>query len=297
VLSALPLALVLHAWGWSPTFLSLAALSVVVFFVILLFARSHGSATSDLARPTWRASMHHLRDSLRRPGTQLGFWSHFVLGGSVTMFSLLWGFPFLSVGLGYGPTGAAALLTIMIVSAAVSGPLLGMLSARFPFRRSNIVLTLISVLGVLWAVLLGWPGTPPLWLVILVLVALAVCGPGSLIGFDFARMFNPMRSLGSASGVVNVGGFTSGFVLMLAVGLVLDAIDRSKGGTGIPSELYSFDAFRVALLSQYVVLGTGVGFMLHARRRTRRRLHEDEGIEVGPLWVSLMRALRRNSKP
>ena len=30
VLSALPLALVLHAWGWSPTYLSLAALSVVV---------------------------------------------------------------------------------------------------------------------------------------------------------------------------------------------------------------------------------------------------------------------------
>lgn len=148
------------------------------------------------------------------------------------------------------------------------------------------------MLAALWGATLAWPATPPLWLIVLLLVFIAASGPGSLIGFDFARTFNPQRAHGSASGVVNVGGFTSGFVLMLIVGILLDAMDRTRGGSGIPAELYSLESFRLAFLAQYAVIGAGVGFMLVARRRTRRRLHAEEGIEVAPIWVSLMRAWR-----
>lgn len=292
VLSALPLALALHAWGWTPTYLSAAALSVIVVVVLLLLAHGRGPHELPLVRQSWAASVHQLRESLRRPGTQLGFWAHFVTGGSVTMFSLLWGFPFLSIALGYGPTGAAGLLTVMIASAAVTGPVLGLLSARFPLRRSNIVLGIVTLLAILWGMTLGWPGHPPLWLIVLLLVFIAISGPGSLIGFDFARTFNPQRAHGSASGVVNVGGFTSGFVLMLIVGFVLDAIDRIRGGSGLPGELYSIDSFRIAFLAQYLVIGAGVILMLAARRRTRRKLHAEEGIDVAPIWVSLIRAWR-----
>jgi hypothetical protein len=80
---------------------------------------------------------------------------------------------------------------------------------------------------------------------------------------------------------------------MLLVGIVLDSIDRARGGSGVPSELYSLDAFRVAFLVQFPVVGAGVVFLLLSRRKTRRRLHEDEGITVAPLWVSLVRGWRR----
>lgn len=297
ILSAFPVAIALHTWGWTPTYLSAAALSLVVAGVVTVLVRnSPAPGPSELARPSWAASMHHLRESLGRPGTQLGFWSHFVSQSSVTMFTLLWGFPFLSVGLGYGPTGAAALLTSIVISAAVSGPLLGLLSARFPLRRSNIVLGIVVAMAIAWAAVLGWPGQPPLWLVLLLLVVIAVGGPGSMIGFDFARTFNPMRALGSASGVVNVGGFTATFTMMLLIGVVLDVSDRMRGGSGIPSELYSLDSFRAAFLVQYLVVGVGVAFLLHARRRTRRRLNDEEGIEVAPLWVALVRAWRRRRR-
>lgn len=293
VLSALPLALILHSAGWSAAYLSAAGLSVVVIAVLLLAVRGPARGDSPIGLESWSGSLVHLRDALRRPGTQLGFWAHFVMGASMTMFSLLWGFPFLSVGLGYGPTGAAALLTLMVVSVAVTGPLLGILSARFPFRRSNIILGIVSILLALWTAVLGWPGQPPLALVIVLLIVLALSGSGSLIGFDFARTFNPLRSHGSATGVVNVGGFTSGFILMFVVGVLLDAIDRSRGGTGIPAELYSLESFRIAFIAQFVIIGAGVAFMLHARHRTRRRLFAEEGITVGPLWVALVRAWRR----
>lgn len=293
VLSALPLALILHTWGWSAAFLSAAGLSVVVVAVLLLAVRGEAKGDAPPQAESWKGSWGHLRDALRRPGTQLGFWAHFVMGASMTMFSLLWGFPFLSVGLGYGPTGAAALLTMMVVSVAITGPILGILSARFPLRRSNLILAIITTLAALWALVLAWPGQPPVALVIVLLIVLALSGSGSLIGIDFARTFNPLRSHGSATGVVNVGGFTSGFIIMLAVGVLLDVIDRSRGGTGIPTELYSLESFRIAFLAQFIVIGAGVAFMLHARRRTRRRLFADEGITVGPLWVALVRAWRR----
>jgi sugar phosphate permease len=209
------------------------------------------------------------------------------------MFALLWGFPFLSIGLGYGPTQAASLLTLMVASTAVSGPLLGLLTARYPHRRSNVILGIVLAMAIMWAIVLAWPGKPPLGIVVLLIIIIAIGGPGSLIGLDFARSFNPARSLGSASGIVNVGGFLATFLMMFSIGLVLDAIDRSAGGTGVPADLYSLDAFRIAFLVQYVVVGIGVLFVISARSRTRRRLHEDEGIEVAPLWVALIRRWRR----
>jgi len=297
VLSAIPLSIVLHEFGWTPAYLSAAALSVVAFILVVLFVRNAPAGAVLIERPGgWPAALHQLRESLARPGTQLGFWSHFVTQSPGTVLSLLWGFPFISVGLGYGPTTASLFLTLIVAVAIVAGPILGILSARYPYRRSNIVLGIVVAMGLAWSAVLLWPGQPPLWLVILLLVVVAVGGPGSLIGFDFARTFNPARSLGSASGVVNVGGFLASFVMMLLIGIVLDLIDRGNGGTGVPAELYSLESFRIAFLVQFPVVAIGVVFLLVARRRTRRRMHEDEGIQVAPLWVALVRGWRRRGK-
>jgi len=297
VLSAIPLSIVLHEFGWTPAYLSAAALSVVAFILVVLFVRNAPAGAVLIERPGgWPAALHQLRESLARPGTQLGFWSHFVTQSPGTVLSLLWGFPFISVGLGYGPTTASLFLTLIVAVAIVAGPILGILSARYPYRRSNIVLGIVVAMGLAWSAVLLWPGQPPLWLVILLLVVVAVGGPGSLIGFDFARTFNPARSLGSASGVVNVGGFLASFVMMLLIGIVLDLIDRGNGGTGVPAELYSLESFRIAFLVQFPMVAIGVVFLLVARRRTRRRMHEDEGIQVAPLWVALVRGWRRRGK-
>jgi len=293
IVAIFPLGIALHAWGWTPTYLVAASFSAIVLVVLItLVSSGPGGRVEGRETQTWTQSAHHLRSALARPGTQLGFWSHFVSQSSLTSFALLWGFPFLSVALGYGPQAAAGLLTLTVASVVVSGPVLGVLCARFPLRRSNLVLGIVAAMAIVWTALLLWPGQPPLWLVVVLLLVIAVGGPGSLIGFDFARSFNPLRSLGSANGIVNVGGFLASFVIMFFVGVVLDLVDRLHGGSGIPAQLYSFESFRYAFLVQYVVVGVGVVFLLIARRRTRHLLHEEEGIEVGPLWVALVRYWR-----
>jgi sugar phosphate permease len=296
VLSAIPLSLLLHSAGWTTTFLSAAGASALALIGVLIFVTNGVSpVTSSIPSVAGGSAspLKHLRDSLARPGTRLGFWSHFVTQSSGTVFSLLWGFPFLSVALGYGPSNASLFLTLMVVAAVISGPVLGILSARYPLRRSSIVLGIVTSMGIAWALVLAWPGQPPLWAVILLVVVIAVGGPGSLIGFDFARTFNPLRNLGSATGIVNVGGFFASFVMMFLIGVILDAFHRASGGGTDAASLYTLAGFRIAFLAQYVVVGTGVIFLLAARRQTRRRMHEQEGIEVAPLWVAIARAWRK----
>ena len=297
VLSAIPLSFLLHGLGWEPAFLIASGASLLALVLILVFI-SNGTppVTRSIEIPSARPGvLAQLRDSLSRPGTRLGFWSHFVTQSSGTVFALLWGFPFLSVGLGYGPATASLFLTLIVASAVVAGPILGILTARYPSRRSNVVLAIVTAMALAWTLVLVWPGQPPVWTIVLLIVAIGAGGPGSLIGFDFARTFNPLRSLGSANGIVNVGGFLASFVMMFLIGTVLDWLDRSAGGSGASATLYSLDHFRVAFLVQYVVVGIGVIYLVRSRRQTRRRLHEEEGIRVAPVWVAVMRAWRRRS--
>ncbi|QHC66733.1 MFS transporter [Rathayibacter sp. VKM Ac-2759] len=292
ILSALPFAALLHSAGWTPAFLSAAGLGAVAILGVILFVSDVPPRTEPivLVPPTLRATVAQLAVSLRRPGTQLGFWSHFVTQSSGTVFTLLWGYPFLVYAIGLPPGTAAPTLTIVVVAGIVVGPVLGVLTARHPMRRSNLVIAIVSTMAVAWTVVLLWPGVPPYWLIVLLLIVIGAGGPGSMIGFDFARTFNPKRSLGAANGVVNVGGFLASFTMMFLMGLVLDAL----AGPGADSaDLYSMEHFRLAWCVQYVVVGAGVVGLVSARRRTRRRLAEDEGIMVAPLWVALSDRLRR----
>ncbi|HYI33777.1 MAG TPA: MFS transporter [Glaciibacter sp.] len=295
VLSAVPLAWALSLSGWTAAFISAASVAALALVLIILFIRDRpaGFEEESPGARTWGEALAQLRGTFRRPGTQLGFWSHYVTQSPGTVFSLFWGIPFLVYALGYEPAVAAAMLTVVVGAGIVSGPVLGLLTARYPLRRSNIVLGIVTGMAIPWTAVLLWPVQPPTWLIVVLLVAIGVGGPGSLIGFDFARTFNPKRNLGSANGVVNVGGFTASFVTMFLIGVLLDLQDRWRVAAGGESELYSLDSFRVAFAVQYLVVGGGVVFLVLARRKTRRQLAREDGIEVAPLWVVLLRTWRR----
>lgn len=281
VASAIPFAAFLGIAGWTASFLGAAGVSGVALVVALLLVRDSPTGaragSADL-----RGALRSLRGALARRGTRLGFWAHFVTQSSGVVFALLWGYPFLVSAVGLPRAEASALLTAQVLTGFVVGPVLGSLTARFPLRRSNLVLAIVVGLAVAWTLVLAWPGRPPLVLLVLVVVAMGAGGPASQIGFDYARTYNPPEGLGGASGFVNVGGFTASFTMMFLIGLLLDL---QHGATGAP--LYSLGAFKVALTVQYVIVGGGVvGFWL-TRRLARRDMLRDEGVDVGPLWRAL----------
>ncbi|MGW1060067.1 MFS transporter [Micromonospora rubida] len=267
VLGAVPLVALLHRAGWTPAFLVAAALGATVLTMVVAAVRDtphreHAAAPA----PDLATVRRELAAAWAQPGTRLGLWTHFVTQFSGSVFALLWGYPFLVQGQGMSPTAAASLLTLMTLAGLLAGPLIAHLCARHPFRRSVLVLTVTAATAATWAVVLAWPGRAPGWLLVVLVVVLAANGPGSAIGFDYARTFNPASRISSATGIVNVGGFAASIVLVLAVGVVLDL--ATPAGHAAPD----LAAFRWAFAVQYVLWALGAVQVLRYRDAARRHL-------------------------
>ncbi|MFI6824510.1 nitrate/nitrite transporter [Micromonospora sp. NPDC050187] len=272
ILGAVPLVALLHRAGWTPAFLTAAAVGSTVLMMIVVTVRdAPGGEVATVPAPALIDVRRKLADAWAHPGTRLGLWTHFVTQFSGAVFGLLWGYPFLVQGQGLSPTTAASLLTLMTAAMLVTGPVVAHLCARHPFHRSALVFAITGATAVVWGVVLAWPGRAPAWLLVTLVLVLAVNGPGSMIGFDYARSFNPVNRIGSATGVVNVGGFVASIVLVLAVGVVLDL--ATPAGRAAPD----LTAFRWAFATQYVLWALGAVQVLRYRNAARRDLARTRG--------------------
>ncbi|MFE0591229.1 nitrate/nitrite transporter [Micromonospora echinospora] len=267
ILGAVPLVALLHRAGWTPAFLTSAAVGATVLMMIVVIVRdTPGGEAATGPAPALTDVRRKLAAAWAQPGTRLGLWTHFVTQFSGAVFGLLWGYPFLVQGQGLTPTAAASLLTLMTAAMLLTGPVVAHFCARHPFHRSALVFAITGATAGVWGVVLAWPGRAPGWLLVTLVLVLAVNGPGSLIGFDYARSFNPVSRIGSATGVVNVGGFVASILLILAVGVVLDL--ATPAGRTAPD----LAAFRWAFAVQYVLWALGAVQVLRYRNAARRDL-------------------------
>lgn len=269
LVAATPLVAALHHWGWTPSFAVAASVGIVLGIVLLLVVRDSPYPDHELDRIKVRALARTVRHAWGTPGTKLGLWSHFSAQFGSTVFALLWGYPFLVAGQGLSPRTAGLLLMLMTVTAIVTGPIIGGFVTKYPFSRSTLILGIVAAIASVWAVVLLWPGGAPLWILVVLVVVTAVGGPGSMVGFDLARTFNPPTRVGSATGIVNVGGFFASLSTVTLIGVILDVV--APGG---PST-YTADSFRAAMSVQYVVWAIGVVQIVRYRRLVRRDLLEN----------------------
>ena len=298
--SVLPFALVLHLSGWTPAFLMLAGMSALAVVLVILLLQDVPPGTGrPHARQGLRATGASLARAWRQPGTRLGMWSHFTIQFSGTVFAMTWGYPFLISGQGLDAGTVAALMALYVAAAMAVGPFIGRFVSRHPLRRSTMVLLIAGATAAAWAAVLLLPGRAPLWLLAGLVVVLAIGGPGSMIGFDFARTFNPAHRIGTATGIVNVGGFIAALVSIFLIGLVLDVLYATRFSQGV---LYGLAPFRLALSVQFLLLAIGAAAILASRRKVRRQMAA-QGIVVPPLRSALARqrreslARRRQSAP
>ncbi|MDT3331257.1 MULTISPECIES: MFS transporter [Microbacterium] len=282
LIAVIPIAAVLHATDWSVTFGGIAGLCVL--FAILVFAIVRNrppELARDVSVDTDTGAIRvvtstidtgvGIRAALAHPGTRLAFWSHFTTPFAGTAFILLWGFPYLTAGEGLTVGQAGALTSIYVFAGMALGPVLGELSRRAPHRRSRaLVLPAVGFQLLAWSAVILWPGRSPIWLLVVLLIALAMGGPASMIAFDHARTHNPSHRLSTATGVTNAGGFLAALLAIFAIGFVLDL-----QGAGTP-DTYRLDAFRIAFLVQIPLWVLGAVFISIERRRTRIHIGMDQ---------------------
>ncbi|MFE4519931.1 nitrate/nitrite transporter [Kitasatospora sp. NPDC056783] len=259
------LAQALHSEGWTPTFAAIALLGVAVFALVALFLRDtppQEAAAAAEALPGRPRVGRQVLACWREPGTRLGLWIHFTTQFPGNAFGLLWGMPYLVEAQGMSRAGAGGLLTLLVLANMTCGFVFGRLLSASERARMPIVLTVVAATALGWALVLAWPGGhPPTWLLIGIILVMGSNGPASLVGLDYARARNPVERLGTASGIVNMGGFIGTMIALLGIGVLLDALSPSGAGT------YSATAFRWAFCWQYVPLAVGTAMILRLRRK------------------------------
>ncbi|MGH3890839.1 MAG: MFS transporter [Rhodococcus qingshengii] len=279
VMSALPFMLLLSGPGWTFAYGSAAAVGLLAFALALSVIRDAPPGADLVAVPAGAKEIgRQIKTVWMRPGTRLGFFSHMGTQFPITTFALLWGVPYLKSAQGLDSTTVGSLLTLSVISAIVAGPILGILTGRYPMRRSWLVLTIMVASALMWTIVLSRSEPSPLWLLTILVVVISVGGPGSVIGFDYARTSNPSSAMGTAQGMVNIGGFLASLIVIQVMGVILGHM----GG-------YTFDGFRVAWMVQYPVWILGIVGVLVTRGKARRALAA-EGVHVRPI----REVIRRN---
>lgn len=266
--SAVPLVMILARFGWTPAFLTVAATVGIAFLLSALVIRD---APPGQPRPTSAGHpgglLAGLREVIKMPGAQLGFFTHMATATTPLIFTFMWGFPFLTQAQGLTGGQAGGLLTVMVLAGIIIGPLMGILTRRFLAHRIEIVLIVLGATVLVWAAILLWPGRAPMWLLGLLMVMLATDFPASNIGFDFNRSYVPVHRMGAGSGMVIVGGFLAALIGIGMIGAVLTLVGGANPGP---------DAFRVAMATQAVLWIFATVMLLRTRRRVRAQLGPDD---------------------
>lgn len=273
--------------GWRAGLLVVALVSAVVAVVGIVVVRdAPPGAPREVAADHLRELPGKVTTVLRHPATQLGFWVHFTSGFSVNAFVFMWGMPYLLVGQGLSQAVASGLFVMLSAASVVAGPIVGLLTARHPLRRSNLALIVITAVMGSWAVVLLWPGTAPLPLLVMLVLALSAGGPGTAIGFDYPRTLLPATRLGTATGIVITGAFTGGTAMILVMGLFLDWV---SGG-----QPYTAEHLRWAFALQMPFFVSGLIGIFVSRTRLRRMMRS-YGVVV-PTWREVAARYRRERR-
>lgn len=262
MLGAWPLAWTMQHVSWNFVFAGAGYVSLVLAAALWFWVQDAppGVASAAVApkRAGWASGLGLVA---RNPQTWLAFIMHTGLIGSYLTFSGLWAVPYLTDGLGLSRSEATLHVTVMILGLAFGAPVVGTLSDRMGLRRP--LLRGVSLLFLLcWAPLvLGWKLPLAVSYVVYALIGL---GMGSVVlCWALAKEVNPPELSGTATSLVNVGGFLGTALLQPAVGWILDA----------SADVSKLEAYCRAAGLLAVVAGMGVGAAFGLRETRCRNVY------------------------
>lgn len=249
-ISAVPFLALLGVAGWTASFVSLGAVGILIAVAAgLLLADAPASTPTEVEPgqlPEGQLERQHARffDTLsavlRHPVAWQGFFIHGAGMLNQIVFTLLWGVPLMTLGLGLSAGQAGVVLIFNTVATISAGPALGAISQRAGYNRDLAAAALSGLIGVSWAVFLLSEQPPSMIAAIVLNVIMAACTPSSNFGFDNVRARMDRRIIATGTGLGNMGGFLMAMVAAQLVGFSLDATSDGAG--------YGWADFRVAWL-------------------------------------------------
>lgn len=262
VLAAYPLGWVTQYVSWREVFAVTGGLSFAIGLASWLWVRDdpRDAGLPSVHAPDGREEVGATRAGwwdgvvrvARNRDTWPGFFMQFGMIGSYLTFTGLWAVPYLTDGLGMSRTSATLHVTAAILGLAFGAFAVGTLSdrmgRRLPLTRALSMLYLASWLP--WVI--GWP--LPVAASVAAFLSMGIGISGATLGWALAKELNPPALSGTATSMVNTGGFLGTALFQPLVGAVLD---RSAGG--VPLDSYRGAA---ALLAVIALAGVVAAFRI-----------------------------------
>ena len=259
-ISAVPFLAILHAAGWVPAFLSVSTAGLIIAIVgLVALADAPGARKDKNAHRSTESERLTIGQTLKmvltNPVCWQGFFTHWTGLMHQCIFTLLWGMPLMTLGLGLSPAQASSVLVINTAAVILAGPLMGMISARTRRKRINVV-AIIAVMDLLiWVAFLLPTNPPAFWAVIVLNILMAALGAKSNFGFDSVREEVDRKILATGTGLANMGGFVATMIAAPSVGFLLDATSTGSN--------YTWESFRIGWLAVLAVWAFGfIGLLL-----------------------------------
>ncbi|MCP5267416.1 MAG: MFS transporter [Zoogloeaceae bacterium] len=268
VVAGVPLRLAVETFGWRGVMMVTAAVTATLCIAIWIFVRddpgergyrSHAPATTTPAGhhgSVW----HGLMQVLSYANTWILVIVPIGIAGAILTFAGLWGVPYLKQVHGLETKNAAMITSALLIAWALGGPLLGSLSERMGKRKPIYVITsALALIG--WGIIIYLP--LPLWALVSLLIATGFVSGNLIIGFAFAKESVPMRLMGTASGVCNMGPLMGGMFLQPGVGWILDR--NWLGNTLNGARVYDATAYQAGFSLIFGCLVLSLILILFAR--------------------------------
>lgn len=226
VMAGVPLRLLVESFGWRGVMGSAGIFAALLCVAVWWLVRDD-PAERGYASHHQNAGAHHghapilagLIETLSYRNIWLLMLAPIGFSGAVLTFGGLWGVPWLRQVHGLEPKAAAAVTSVLLVAWALGGPLLGAWSQRMGRRKPLYLISGAVALA-------GWGAViylaPPLWLMVALLAVIGFASGNIIIGFAWGKESLPLRLMGTASGVVNMGPLLGGVILQPGVGWLLD---------------------------------------------------------------------------
>jgi sugar phosphate permease len=276
--AASPLALLVEAVGWRPTFVMIGGATLALAVAAAAFIRDRPEALGlpPINPERVGAASPALRDVLRGVPAVVAnrrSWPPILAAGGVyttlITFLGLWGVPYLTQVYGLGRVDAATIVSMLAVGMGVGSPVAGWLSDRWLGRRRLPMLVFAALYAACWAPLvLSGELRVPVALLAPFFLLMGFASSGLVLVWSCVREVNDPALVGVAVGFCNLPIFLGFALLQWLTGVILDA--KWTGLMAGGARLYPPAAFQ-AVFSVCLALAAGAVLAAALVTETRGR--------------------------
>jgi len=265
-----PVVILTRDLGWRPASVWIALLGFVLTALMWIAVRD--VPKKEIKRPRKRILTKQpssYRIAFLNPQTWWVGLYGFAIWGPVTVLGALWGVPFLHTVYNLTELDAGFHISIIWVTIAFGGPIVGWLSNHFKRRRLPMIIC--ATIGAISSfTIIHRADLSPLELD-LFLILFGIGASGLVLAFGLVVDLQPPQTVGAVIGFTNMAVITGGLILQPAVGFILKNQWAGKLIKNIP--YYSHDAYELALLMMPVTFLVALFAACFIRETHCERLH------------------------